>query len=278
MRPFVLTSAPEDTYLSIHIRCTDDFTDNLSKALGCSTGQKSHATIIGSSTLLSMDVGHSEHEFGHTVHRILPRVLVQTLPEKILDQVFSYEVVVLVGVGEGVLPFASILKSIWYRMNRPREALNLHKVYFFWICYDFKTFEWFRSILLAIEFQDLDTCIEIYPVSPGFADSCVSTVDPSFPIIDMGNRQYLTSPVDEATATKNLINSAINRSDIVTGLKATTRLGPPHWEEILSGVRCAHEPAMVEIGVFYQGPKEMGAELKETCTKKEAFVWEGGRF
>lgn len=46
----------------------------------------------------------------------------------------KYEVVILVGAGIGVTPFASILKSIWYRVNYPTEKRSkLRKVHFFWV-------------------------------------------------------------------------------------------------------------------------------------------------
>jgi len=46
----------------------------------------------------------------------------------------KYEVVILVGAGIGVTPFASILKSIWYRVNYPtQKRTKLRKVHFFWV-------------------------------------------------------------------------------------------------------------------------------------------------
>lgn len=46
----------------------------------------------------------------------------------------KYEVAVLVGAGIGVTPFASILKSIWYRVNYPTgKRSKLRKVHFFWV-------------------------------------------------------------------------------------------------------------------------------------------------
>lgn len=49
------------------------------------------------------------------------------------EDVFNFECSVLVGAGIGVTPFASILKSIWYRANYPQKKTRLSKVYFFWI-------------------------------------------------------------------------------------------------------------------------------------------------
>ena len=60
-------------------------------------------------------------------------------------------------------PFASILKSLWYRMNSSESSLKtrVRKVYFVWVIRDFGTAEWFHSLLHAIEEKDYDNKIEI---------------------------------------------------------------------------------------------------------------------
>lgn len=45
------------------------------------------------------------------------------------EDVFQYEVAVLVGAGIGVTPFASILKSIWYKFQRADHNLKTQKVH-----------------------------------------------------------------------------------------------------------------------------------------------------
>ena len=53
----------------------------------------------------------------------------------------QYEVAILVGAGIGVTPFASILKSIWYRVNYPtQKKTKLNKVHFFWVSIPHQTF------------------------------------------------------------------------------------------------------------------------------------------
>lgn len=47
------------------------------------------------------------------------------------EDVFSYEVVMLVGAGIGVTPFASILKSVWYKYCNNATNLRLKKVSLF---------------------------------------------------------------------------------------------------------------------------------------------------
>jgi predicted ferric reductase len=128
-----------------------NFTKAFGKALGCSPEKG----------------GKSEKDGGNEValRQILPRVYIDGPFGSASEDVFKFEIAVLCGAGIGVTPFASILKSIWYRMNYPQGRTRLRKVYFFWICRDFGSFEWFRSLLLAIEAQDLDDHIEIHTVS-----------------------------------------------------------------------------------------------------------------
>jgi NADPH oxidase len=128
-----------------------DFTRKLGKALGCNLDKKAGGEKDQNSEEVAM-------------RQILPRVYIDGPFGSASEDVFKFEVAVLVGAGIGVTPFASILKSIWYRMNYPQSRTRLRKVYFFWICRDFGSFEWFRSLLLAIEAQDLEDHIEIHTV------------------------------------------------------------------------------------------------------------------
>ena len=105
--------------------------------------------------------------------------------------------------------------------------------------------------------------------------------------------QYLTNPYyDEAEATKNLINSAVNGLDMTTGLKSTTHIGPPKWNEIFEDIHRIHGP-MVEVGVFYNGPSKLGREVRKACggrgvramggggdegKKGSGFAWKGDDF
>lgn len=45
------------------------------------------------------------------------------------EDVFDYEVSMLVGAGIGVTPFASILKSIWYKFKESNPKLRTRKVF-----------------------------------------------------------------------------------------------------------------------------------------------------
>ncbi|KAF2466750.1 uncharacterized protein BDR25DRAFT_236590 [Lindgomyces ingoldianus] len=238
--PFTLTSAPEEDYISVHIRMVGDFTKAFGKALGCDFDRKGAGGSKGGEKAVS---DNSE------LRKILPRVYIDGPFGSASEDVFKFEIAVLVGAGIGVTPFASILKSIWYRMNYPQGRTRLRKVYFFWICRDFGSFEWFRSLLLAIEAQDLDDHIEIHT--------------------------YLTAKIKADDATNIMINDANAEQDAITGLRAPTNFGRPNWDMIFKSIRKIHAPA--EAGVFFCGPKALGSTLHVKCNMYSEpgfnFVW-----
>lgn len=86
---------------------------------------------------------------------------------------------------------------------------------------DFESFEWFRSLLLAIEAQDISHLIEIHT--------------------------YLTAKIRPDDATNIMINDANAEKDTITGLRAPTNFGRPNWDTIFKAIRIIHAPA--EVGV-----------------------------
>ncbi|KAF9180725.1 hypothetical protein BGZ51_005934 [Haplosporangium sp. Z 767] len=238
--PFTLTNAPEEDYLSVHIRVIGDFTKDLSRKLGCD--------VEG--------VGEWEENLGdkNGLVKILPRIMIDGPFGAASEDVFKYEVTVLVGAGIGVTPFASVLKSIWYRVNYPTKATKLHKVYFFWICRDKESFEWFQSLLLALESQDLNQFIEIHT--------------------------FLTGRLRHSEVGNLMINEDSAFADTVTGLRARTCFGRPNLDLEFDRIRGHH--ADTDIGVFFCGPKKMGKQLHACCTKFSSgntqFVWHKENF
>ncbi len=173
--PFTLTSAPEEDYISVHVRAVGNFTKSLAQALGCEFDKPKDKTSRPVTQVVSVDKNTKGADIDPTIRKDLPRVYVDGPFGSASEDVFKFETAVLVGAGIGVTPFASILKSIWYRMNYPQQRTRLRKVYFFWICRDFGSLEWFRSLLLAIEAQDYSNKIEIHTVSTDFFQACMST-------------------------------------------------------------------------------------------------------
>ncbi|KAM0751200.1 NADPH oxidase B [Meredithblackwellia eburnea MCA 4105] len=239
--PFTLTSAPEEDYISVHIRIVGDFTEALARALGCQLPTKGEKQ--------SKDVG--AQVVPPPLNKVLPRVMVDGPFGSASEDVFKFEVSILCGAGIGVTPFASILKSIWYRLNFPEKGkrTRLQKVYFFWICRDYDSFEWFQSLLSAIEEQDLEQRIEIHT--------------------------YLTAKKEDDI--NNIYAQDVGAErDAVTNLRAPTHYGRPNWSKIFQSIAKKH-PA-TEAGVFFCGPKALGHTLHLKCNENSTadgvkFIW-----
>ncbi|CAG8498824.1 14628_t:CDS:2 [Acaulospora morrowiae] len=184
------------------------------------------------------------------LQKILPRVMVDGPFGSASEDVFKFEVAILVGAGIGVTPFASILKSIWYRVTYPTKSTKLRKAYFFWICRDYSSFEWFQSLLLAIEERDIDQFIEIHT--------------------------YLTGRLRHSEVNNILVNDDGSSKDTITRLKAPTHFGRPNWDKIFSTMRDQY-PA-TDVGVFFCGPKPLGNVLHEKCNLWSQGFKDGTRF
>jgi NADPH oxidase len=99
--PFTLTSAPEEDYISIHIRIVGDWTESLARRLG----------------YYSDGVKLDPQE--------LPYIRVDGPFGTPSQQAMDYDTAVFVGGGIGVTPFASLLKSIWYVSAITFTSMNL---------------------------------------------------------------------------------------------------------------------------------------------------------
>jgi NADPH oxidase len=226
--PFTLTSAPEEDYISVHIRVVGDFTTALAKAVGCDFDKEKGAVIVGTDT-------------DSPINRILPRVMVDGPFGSASEDFLKYETVLLVGAGIGVTPFASILKSIWYRMNNFNHSkpTRLSKVYFTWVIRDYGSAEWFHSLLHAIEEQDTTNKIEI--------------------------NIYLTAKVKEDDMNNILVQDVGAERDAITSLRAPTHFGRPNWDKVFGGIADAHP--QTDVGVFFCGPAVLSKQLHLMCNK-----------
>ncbi|KAL8283846.1 hypothetical protein RQP46_005278 [Phenoliferia psychrophenolica] len=236
--PFTLTSSPAEEYISVHIRVAGDFTTAFAQALGCDISKK------------EKDVG--AQVVPPPLNKTLPRVMIDGPFGSASEDVFKFEVSVLVGAGIGVTPFASILKTIWYRLNFPPQGSRsrLAKVYFFWICRDYDSFEWFQSLLLAIEEQDMGNRIEIHT--------------------------YLTAKIKEDDINNIFVQDVGGDRDTITSLRAPTHFGRPQWGKIFSSIAAKHPST--EVGTFFCGPKALGSQLHEECNKNTDGRKEGTKF
>ncbi|XP_040261730.1 NADPH oxidase 1 [Bufo bufo] len=206
--PFTLTSAPEEDMFSVHIRSAGDWTDNVIKVFQETADNPARLQVDGPFGTASEDV-------------------------------FTYEVSMLVGAGIGVTPFASILKSIWYKFQNEDHRLKTKKIFFYWICRETGAFAWFADLLRSLEQEMINSGKD------GF----------------LNYRLFLTS-WDSSIAGHAIINFD-EATDAVTGLKQKTSYGRPYWENEFSNVAESHPRSTV--GVFLCGPQVLAKTLQQCC-------------
>uniref|UniRef100_A0A8B9FR53 FAD-binding FR-type domain-containing protein n=1 Tax=Amazona collaria TaxID=241587 RepID=A0A8B9FR53_9PSIT len=196
--PFTLTSAPEEDFFSIHIRAAGDWTERL-----IDTFQQQKIEVDGPFGTASEDV-------------------------------FQYEVAMLVGAGIGVTPFASILKSIWYKFQQGDQTLKTKKIYFYWLCRDTEAFAWFNDLLASLEQR----------------------------MAESGKADFLTYRLF-LTGWDTSIHWMLLHVDTVTGLRHKTIFGRPMWNSEFTAVAAAHPRSVV--GVFLCGPGPLAKSLQKSC-------------
>uniref|UniRef100_A0A3B3IDP9 NADPH oxidase 1 n=1 Tax=Oryzias latipes TaxID=8090 RepID=A0A3B3IDP9_ORYLA len=201
--PFTMTSAPEEDFFSVHIRSAGDWTDQL-----IDTMQKLPEGAMG-----------VDGPFGTAS-----------------EDVFDYEVSMLVGAGIGVTPFASIMKSIWYKFKECDPKLRTRKIYFYWLCRETNAFEWFADLLQVLEKEMEER--------------------------NLGD--FLTYKLF-LTGWDQVIVHFDEDTDVVTGLKQKTHYGRPNWDKEFDQVR-KENPASV-VGTFLCGPAALAKVLQKKCAK-----------
>nr|AEP43807.1 NADPH oxidase A [Pleurotus ostreatus] len=254
--PFTITSAPEDPYVSIHIRQVGDWTRALGERLGVGP------QVVASMTQAAMKGSEKEQTYGATRgdfveiesgagSRALPAVRLDGPYGAPAEDVFDCEVAVLIGAGIGETPFASILKHIWYRQKRGNLG-TLRRVEFFWVCRDAPSFGWFQSLLQEVE---------------------AAQADPNFLRINI----YLTQKIGEDMLWNIAVNDAGAEYDPLTLLRSRTMFGRPDWMSIYGQMRQAIESGQyiagsksqlkTKVGTYFCGPSILAKAIKEATVK-----------
>ncbi|TRM60226.1 ferric reductase NAD binding domain-containing protein [Schizophyllum amplum] len=249
--PFTITSAPEDPYVSVHIRQVGDWTQALGERLGVGP------SVVQAMTKAAMSGSEKENAMGTRGDFVeldssgasltLPSVRIDGPFGAPAEDVFNAEVAVLVGAGIGVTPFASILKHIWWRQQRGNLG-SLRRVEFFWVCRDTASFGWFQSLLQEVE---------------------AAQADPNFLRINI----YLTQKITEDMAYNIAVNDAGSKYDPLTLLRSRTLFGRPDWKNIYSTLRTSIETGgyipgsrsqlRTRVATYFCGPGPIAKALKE---------------
>lgn len=250
--PFTITSAPEDPYVSLHIRQVGDFTHALGERLGAGPSVVSQMTKEALKGAEKEGDGALRGNFMEINTNIaLPTVRIDGPYGAPAEDVFKSEVAVLVGAGIGVTPFASILKHIWYRQKKGKLG-SLRRVEFFWVCRDAPSFGWFQSLLQEVE---------------------AAQVDPNFLRINI----YLTQKIEEDMLWNIAVNDAGAAYDPLTLLRTRTMFGRPDWKNIFTQMRMAIESGAyipgsssqlkTKVATYFCGPGALAKAIKDATTE-----------
>eukprot|EP00742_Colponemidia_sp_Colp-10_P005362 GILJ01005730.1.p1 GENE.GILJ01005730.1~~GILJ01005730.1.p1 ORF type:complete len:1207 (-),score=135.75 GILJ01005730.1:170-3724(-) len=159
------------------------------------------------------------------------------------EGVEKYEIIVLVGAGIGVTPFASIMRSIQLqakkalcracgpnkgnRMDLESARLEVQKVYFYWICRDQQEFDWFKNLMTSAVTAEFKNMFEL--------------------------NTYMTGELNLKQVKLEEYNQFAGR---------------PNWRRIFKNISQNH-PSQ-DVGVFLCGPRPVALELASACKKFSA--------
>nr|DAD35041.1 TPA_asm: hypothetical protein HUJ06_005681 [Nelumbo nucifera] len=227
--PFSLTSAPEDDYLSVHIRTLGDWSDQVYNLF-------QEELVSGNSNFPEIRI---DGPYGAASQ----------------DHV-KYDTVVLIGLGIGATPFISILRDVVHGLSKPQadyvydEESGIAKVpskaYLYWVTREQDSFDWFRDVMKEIsQTNKKQAVVEMH----NFLTSVYEDGDA---------RSALISAIQALYQAKNGI-------DIVSQTPVRTHFARPNWYRVFSNLASKHGGA--RIGVFYCGPSVLARELERLCTK-----------
>ncbi|KAH9815501.1 NADPH oxidase [Melampsora americana] len=247
--PFTISSAPDDPFVSVHIRQMGDFTQALGQRLGATDELVNRLNLEVKNGIDGQDARYEDFiEITPNLRLELPLIRVDGPYGAPAEDVFKSDMAVLIGTGIGVTPFSSILKNIYYMQQKGKLGV-LRKVHFIWINKDIGAFGWFRSLLQNLE--NIQT-------------------DPNFLTMEM----YLTSKLNEDCIQNVYLNDVAHPYDPLTGLKSHTHFGRPNWNQIFNDLQltCSQFPGReaslkTNVGVFYCGPNALSKVLKTQCDR-----------
>ncbi|KAJ3353313.1 hypothetical protein GGF32_003121 [Allomyces javanicus] len=245
--PFTLTSAPDDAYCSVHMRVVGDWTRSVAHACG---------------VLFTDDDWTAPAVVGQAAAARLPEIMMDGPYGAAAEDWMRYDVVLLVGAGIGVTPYASILKHLhWLAQG---GALRTKKVHFVWVCRDANAFEWFQARLHALETALPDLVeLHMYLTAPLTADQITNVV--------MHDMTVAAGVGDDGKHS----GGAEAVRDAVSGLASNTYYGRPHWPTIFEGLTRSYPST--DIGVFCCGPKPLSHELHALCNQYTVQAADAGK-
>lgn len=192
----------------------------------------------------------------------------------------DYKIVVLIGAGIGVTPFASVLNDILDVMQNHKcpkcgainlpKTLRIRKVYFYWTVRSRKEAAWFKHVLEAIGRHDdsdyiemnihitsFRRCVVLCAIFIGACRKCVSRAD-DLRMMLLRLAQY---------------HGSEHGVDPLAGIRtrAVTNFGRPNWNIVFQKIKAAHKDETHHCGVFYCGPNSLRKVLSLSESEKDRF-------
>ncbi|XP_027191345.1 respiratory burst oxidase homolog protein C-like isoform X2 [Cicer arietinum] len=237
--PFSITSAPNDDYLSVHIKILGDWTRSLKEKFS----QACQPAINGQSGLL-----RAECLKGDNSPSTFPKVLIDGPYGAPAQKYREYEVVLLVGLGIGATPMISILKDMVNNFKAMEEEdefsieegspmtnnqkdtrfndFKTRRAYFYWVTREQGSFDWFKGVMNEVAEEDRRGLIELH--------------------------SYCTSVYEQGDARSALIamvqsiNHAKKGVDVVSGTRVKSHFAKPNWRSVYKRIALNHPEARVE--------------------------------
>ncbi|XP_047969614.1 putative respiratory burst oxidase homolog protein H isoform X2 [Salvia hispanica] len=241
--PFSITSAPDDDYLSVHVRTLGDWTTEIKnrfeKACEPQSQKQSRGDLVRMETKAYTE---SPLEF--------PRIVVRGPYGAPAQDYRKFDILLLVGLGIGATPFISIIKDIVNNESRsalldevPTDKRGPERAYFYWVTREQGSFDWFKGVMDDIAEYDHNHIVEMH--------------------------NYLTSMYEEGDARSALIamvqslQHAKNGKDVVSDSRIRTHFARPNWRKVFTNLSTVHPSS--RIGVFYCGSPMLTKTLKGLC-------------
>ncbi|KAL9277012.1 hypothetical protein ACSQ67_025432 [Phaseolus vulgaris] len=177
--PFSITSAPDDEYLSVHVRTLGDWTTELKNTF--TQACEPHSTQTRRGSLMRMETRAASSSFSEKQNFRYPKILIKGPYGAPAQSYKNYDVLLLIGLGIGATPMISILKDLLNQMklgspievsdkdqnpihgNHSDELKKIpERAYFYWVTREQASFEWFKGVMDDIADYDRDHIIEMH--------------------------------------------------------------------------------------------------------------------
>ncbi|KAF8654822.1 hypothetical protein HU200_061456 [Digitaria exilis] len=253
--PFSITSAPQDDYVSVHIRDAGDWTHKLKEIFEKAKNKEPTGQL---------PTENNGHETAMT-NPNWPKVRIDGPYGAPAQDYKQYDVVLLVGMGIGATPMISIIKDILNNMKHHLNAsgdvevgtasvsgtgttapsssssFRTRRAYFYWVTREQGTFDWFHKVMDEVVEADMEGVIELH-------NHCTTVYE------EGDARSILISMLQSISQAKDGI-------DVVSGTRVRTHFGRPNWPRVYRRIADTHRHQ--RVGVFYCGNQVLTKELRE---------------